>query len=231
MALTRTQPEPGRVPLSRDRVLRAALDYVDAHGLESLSMRKLAAELGVQGMSLYAHVNGKDALLDGLVEAMTSELQLPSPAAESDWRAALREFAASLRDMIHRHPSAASLLSSRHVQPARRLEVLDAYLQLLERVGIPEVRAREVLRAVQVYAQGHGHAEVSWGLYGRDPVVPDDKIARMRWVADMVPRDAPDRLARVALEYCADCDMNRQFQVGLDLMIRGLEAECPRAAG
>jgi AcrR family transcriptional regulator len=227
MALTRKQTTPGRVPLSRDRVLKAALEYVDTHGLESLSIRKLAAELGVQGMTLYTHVDGKDALLDGLVEAMTGELELPSAAADSDWRAALREFAASLRDMIHRHPSAAPLLSSRHVQPARRLEVLDAYLQRLARAGIPEERAREVLRVVQVYAQGHGLAEVSWGLYGPDPVIPGDDVARMRWVADMVPRDAPDHLARVALQFCADCDMHRQFQVGLDLIIRGLEAECP----
>jgi AcrR family transcriptional regulator len=215
------------VPLTRARVLNAALDYVDARGLEALSIRKLAAELGVQGMSLYTHVDGKDALLDGLVEAMTAELELPSPAAAADWRGALREFAASERDMIRRHPSAAPLLNSRHIQPARRLEVIDAYLQVLTRAGFSEERALEVVRVVQVYAEGHALSEVSWGLYSKDPAVPADDIARMRWVADMVPRDAPDKLVRVALRYCADCDMNHQFQVGLDLIINGLQTECP----
>jgi AcrR family transcriptional regulator len=208
-------------------VLKAALDYVDVHGLEALSIRKLAAELGVQGMSLYSHVNGKDALLDGLVEAMTAELALPSPAAATDWREALREFAVTERDMIHRHPSAAPLLNSRHIQPARRLEVIDAYLQALAGAGFGEERALEVVRVVQVYAEGHALAEVSWGLYDKDPAVPADDVARMRWVADMVPRDAPDKLVRVALRYCADCDMNHQFQAGLDLIINGLQTECP----
>lgn len=207
-------------------MLKAALDYVDAHGLEALSIRKLAAELGVQGMSLYTHVDGKDALLDGLVEAMIAELELPSPAT-TDWRRALREFAAAERDMIHRHPSAAPLLNSRHIQPARRLEVIDAYLQVLTRAGFSEERALEVLRVVQVYAEGHALSEVSWGRPGTDPAVPGDDIARMRWVADMVPRDAPDNLVRVALRYCADCDMNHQFQVGLDLIVNGLKTECP----
>jgi AcrR family transcriptional regulator len=231
MAPVSSATPAGRVPLTRARVLKAALDYVDEHGLESLSIRRLAAELGVRGMSLYTHVNGKDALLDGLVEAMTAELEPPSAAAEADWRTALREFAAAERDMIHRHPSAGPLLTSRHIQPAGKLEAVDSYLQVLARAGFGEERALEVVRVVQVYAEGHALAEVSWGLYGKDPVVPGDEVARMRWVAGMVPRDAPDRLVRVALRYCADCDMNRQFEVGLDLIIRGLEAECPGAAG
>lgn len=226
MAVARNDAPAGRVPLTRDRVLRAALAFVDARGLETLSIRKLSAELGVKGMSLYTHVDSKDALLDGLVEAMTSELDLPDPQ-ETDWRAALRQFAASLRDMIHRHPAAAPLLDSRHIQPAHRLEVVDAYLQVLARAGFAEERALEVVRVVQVYAQGHALAEVSWGIAGQDPAIPADDIARMRWVADMIPRDTPDRLVRVGLRYCADCDMDHQFQVGLDLILRGLQAECP----
>ena len=214
--------------LTRERVLRAALDFVDANGLEALSIRKLGAELGVQAMSLYTHVDSKDALLDGLVEAMWQELDLP-PGGEADWREAVRSMASSLRDMIRRHPAAAPLLASRRILPTHALEVLDAYLQVLRRAGFTEDRALEVLRVVQVYAQGHALAEVSWGIRGQDPAIPDDDIARLRWVADMVPRDAPDRLLRTAVQYCARCDMNHQFTVGLDLIIRSLEAECPAA--
>lgn len=98
---------------------------------------------------------------------------------------------------------------------------------MLRQAGFTEDRALEVLRVVQVYAQGHALAEVSWGIPGQDPSMPDDDIARLRWVTDMVPRDAPDRLLRTAVQYCARCDMNHQFQVGLDLIIRGLEPEAP----
>lgn len=225
MAIARDEAPAGRLPLTRKRVLKSALDYVDANGLQALSIRKLGAELGVQGMSLYTHVASKDALLDGLVEAMTDELGMPDPQA-ADWRAALRQFAASLREIIHRHPAAAPLLDSRRIQPAHRLAVVDAYVQALIRAGFSEERALEVVRVIQVYAQGHALAEVSWRV-GQDYEVPADDIARMRWVADMVPRDTPDHLVRVALRYCADCDPDHQFHAGLDLIIRGLEAECP----
>jgi AcrR family transcriptional regulator len=217
---------PGREKLTRDRVLRAALRFVDANGLEALSIRRLGAELGVQGMSLYTHVGSKDALLDGLVEAMSAELEMP-PRQETDWRAALRRFAASLRDLVHRHPAAAPLLASRHILPARTLDVVGAYLRVLRSAGFDARRALEVVGVVQVYAQGHALTEVSWGRPGKDPGVPADDVARLRWVAGMVPRDAPDSALKVALDYCARADMNRQFEAGLDLIIRGIEAEAP----
>src|SRR5215469_18437460 len=81
-----------RPRLTRQRVLRAALDFVDANGMAALSMHKLGAELGVQGMSLYSHVANKDALLDGIVEAMAAEAG-PPPAEGTDWRGALRRLA------------------------------------------------------------------------------------------------------------------------------------------
>src|SRR5258708_21386456 len=83
-----TDPGAARQRLTRDRVLQAALEFVDANGLAALSMHKLGAELGGQGMSLYSHVASKDALLDGIVEAMTREAEMPA-AGETDWRAAL----------------------------------------------------------------------------------------------------------------------------------------------
>src|SRR5260370_30267342 len=78
-----------RERLTRDRVLRAALEFTDAHGLAELSMPKLGAKLGVKGMSLYSHVDGKDGLLDGIVEILSAEAEMP-PAAGLDWRGALR---------------------------------------------------------------------------------------------------------------------------------------------
>lgn len=219
---------PARERLTRERVLRAALEYIDAHGLAALSMQKLGAELGVKGMSLYSHVDGKDALLDGIVELMSAEVEMPC-AASADWRDALRRLARSLREVIRRHPAAAPLLVGRNVMPTRVLEVIDAYLHLLQHAGFPPGRALDVLRTAYVYAQGYAFAEISYTdtASGQRPGWPDDELTRMRRVTQMVPPDAPDHLLRLAMQFCGHCDMDDQFGLGVDLMIRGLEAECP----
>src|SRR5947209_12607310 len=107
-----------RVPLSRERVLDAALRLVDQSGIESLSMRKLGQALGVEAMSLYNHVANKNDLLDGIVDLVLSEFELPS--AEEDWEAAIRKCAISAHDALVRHPWACNLImSSPSVRPAR----------------------------------------------------------------------------------------------------------------
>ena len=115
--------EPSAEPVQplddyRQKVLRAALDFVDANGLAALSMHKLGAELGVQGMSLYSHVASKDALLDGIVEAMTWEAEMP-PADGTDWRDALRHLAGEIRGIILRHPAAAPRSSGTTLRDSR----------------------------------------------------------------------------------------------------------------
>src|SRR5258708_25674068 len=97
---------PARERLTRDRVLRAALEFTDAHGLAELSMPKLGAKLGVRGMSLYSHVDGKDGLLDGIVEIMSAEAEMP-PAAGLDWRGAPRRPPPAPRPGVPPHPAAA----------------------------------------------------------------------------------------------------------------------------
>jgi AcrR family transcriptional regulator len=214
----------GRQRLTREKVLRAALEFVDANGLAALSMHKLGAELGVQGMSLYSHVENKDALLDGIVEAMTWEAEMP-PADGTDWRDALRHLAGEIRGLIRRHPAAAPLLVSRPVMPVRRLEQTDAYVKLLMRAGFAEDRAMDVLRTVVVYAHGYALVEVCFtACAGRGPW-PGDELSQMRRVTDMVPRDAPDHLLRLAMLFCGRCDMDEQFSLGIELMIRGLDGQ------
>jgi AcrR family transcriptional regulator len=213
-----------RERLTREKVLRAALAFVDANGLAALSMHKLGAELGVQGMSLYSHVDSKDALLDGIVEAMTWEAALP-PASDMDWRDALRHLAGEIRGVILRHPAAAPLLVSRRVMPTRRLEQLDAYLAVLTRAGFAEDRALDVLRTVVLYAHGYALAEACFTACARCGPWPEDELGQMRRVAEMVPRDAPDHLLRLALLFCGRCNADEQFSLGVDLMIRGLDGE------
>lgn len=210
-----------RPPLTREQVLRAALDYVDAHGLEALSMNKLGAQLGVRGMSLYGHVASKDALLDGIVEAMWAEVEPPATTGMT-WPEAVRSYAHSLRNMISRHPAAAPLLT-RGMIPARSLEDLDAYRQVLLDGGFTNHNAVQALRAVHVYACGYALAEVSWGGGIVEHHDPDD-LAVLRRVTDLVPRDVPDHLLRLAIDFCCDSDQTDDlFQSGLDLMVQGLE--------
>jgi len=196
-----------RPRLTREKVLKAALEFVDANGLAALSMHKLGAELGVQGMSLYSHVASKDALLDGIVEAMTWEAEMP--AAGMDWRDALRHLAREIRG----------------VMPVRRLEQVDAYVRLLMREGFTEDRAMDVLRTVVVYAHGYALVEACFTRCAECGPWPEDELSQMRRVTEMVPRDAPDHLLRLAMLFCGRCDMDDQFSLGIDLMIRGLDCE------
>ncbi|MGH7920074.1 MAG: TetR/AcrR family transcriptional regulator C-terminal domain-containing protein [Candidatus Dormibacteraceae bacterium] len=214
-----------RAPLNRQRVLRTALDQADAQGLATLSLHRVAAELGVKAMSLYNHVDGKDALLDGLVEVMWTEV--PLPEAGTGWQDALRQLAGDVRRLVHGHPYAAPLLTSRSVIPLRELEVMDAYLSLLQGAGMTEGRAAEILRTLYAYALGFALIEISW-LAGESPDrIEDDEVHWMRRITQMVPDDAPDRLLRVALLMCAGCDMDAQFDLGTELMLRGLEELAP----
>ncbi|MGH2392457.1 MAG: TetR family transcriptional regulator, partial [Candidatus Limnocylindria bacterium] len=96
-----------RVPLSRDRVLRAAIGLADKSGIGSLTMRKLAQELGVEAMTLYYYVANKDDILNGIVDIIEGDIELPSP--EADWKAALRKTAISAHEVLVRHPWAAQL--------------------------------------------------------------------------------------------------------------------------
>ena len=109
-----TQTDPSikpRAPLSRERVLRAALVLADEGGIESLTMRRLGQELQVEAMSLYNHIANKDDILDGIVDLVFSEIAVPSD--EADWKTAMRQRAISARDVLLRHPWATSLMQSR----------------------------------------------------------------------------------------------------------------------
>src|SRR5215208_8433902 len=111
-------PEP-RAPLTRERVLQAALELADQSGIESLTMRKLAQKLGVEAMSLYHYVAKKDDILDGIVDLVISEIALPPQGAE--WKAGIRELALSAHEVLVRHPWACSLMWTTGISPARLL--------------------------------------------------------------------------------------------------------------
>jgi AcrR family transcriptional regulator len=122
-----------RAPLSRERVLRGAVVVADAGGIGSLTIRSLAQELGVKPMSVYHHVANKDEILDGIVDLVFSEIELPS--ADGDWRSEMRRRAISARRVLRRHPWAIGLMESRTTPGPATLRHHDATVGTLRGAG------------------------------------------------------------------------------------------------
>lgn len=210
---------PARTPLSRRQIAQAALDYVDEFGLDAMSMHKLGARLGVQAMSLYNHVEDKADLLNGMVELLWSEMAATEEAP--DWRARLRSMARRIRGTMRAHPAAASLAMTRPILPVGALRIFKSHLEALEEAGFERSRAVETVRAIAGYAFGAALNECYWSCTA---AARTNQLAWLRQVSRMLPSDVPDDLLQVAMEVCGECDLDRSFEHGLDLMVKGLEA-------
>jgi AcrR family transcriptional regulator len=203
---------PGRAPLSRQRVLAAALGYVDEHGLDGLTMHKLAAELGVGDMSLYNHVRNKDDLLTGIGDLVWAEIATGIPPAGDDasW---LRALGYAIRDAPRRHPRALPAVIARAgVFPPAMLE---AIADRLGRDGAAEPDPRLVngIATVTAFALG-------WALAGAPGPAPETELQRIRRVTRALPPDTPDRLVDTAITVCG-ADADAAFATGLDAVING----------
>ncbi|MGH9186266.1 MAG: TetR/AcrR family transcriptional regulator C-terminal domain-containing protein [Acidimicrobiales bacterium] len=209
-----------RARLTRRRVLEAALAYVDEHGLDALTMRKLGAALGVEGTALYNHVQGKDGLLDGLVELLWSEVHAATDTTGS-WQDVLRSSAGATREVVHRHPRIAPLLCSRSVIPLEALQLFAACLAPMEEAGFDREHAGRALCAMTGHAFGYAVMEQCARGPGANGDAPESESQRIRRVAQMLPRDISDDLFEVGLAICC-CDTSAQFEAGVDLIIAGL---------
>jgi AcrR family transcriptional regulator len=202
------------VGLSRHQILETALKYIDAHGPEALSMHKLGAELGVKGMSLYNHVANKGDVLDGVVEVLWSQVETAAPA-EGDACEALRSLARAIRMVMLRHSNAAPLIISRQVMPEPALRIVQSHQHALAADATTGVDAYAILRTITSYAMGTALAQIGWGSGG---------IGCAPAVSDLLRPGTPDELAAVAEVFCGQSDYDAQFELGLDLMLRGLSA-------
>lgn len=199
-----------RAPLSRPRILQAALTYIDEHGLDVLSMHKLGAALGVKGMSLYNHVANKDDVLDGVVELLWSKIEDAAPA-RSDWRDGFRAYAHAVRDVMLRHPNAAPLIMSQSIMPAPALRLIKTLITAATASGLPEQEAYALLRTISSYALGTALAEASW-RGGNPGCAPS--------VSDLLRPGTPEELAGVAEVFCGQSNQDQEFELGLHLMLR-----------
>jgi AcrR family transcriptional regulator len=224
MASRRRPPPPPRAPLSRERVLRAALSLADDAGLEGVTMRALGQRLQVEAMSLYKHVRDKDDVLDGLIELVFDEVLRPTPGMP--WREAMRGRARSLRQVILRHPWAATLIESRVTPGPARLRHHESVLRALRDDGFSVGLAYSAFLTLDSYIYGYVMQEVSWPF---DADERDDVVEELRpaFSADDHPRMLEVMAwvqARAAGPGAGTGDgRDADFGFGLELILDGLE--------
>ena len=223
-----TQPDPDaapRTPLTRQRVLRAAVALADRGGVGALSMRKLAQELGVEAMSLYHHVANKDDILDGIVDVVFGEIELPT--GEAGWEAAMRRRSVSAREALRRHPWAIGLMESRRSPGPANIRHHDAVLGVLRNAGFPVELAAHAYSLLDSYIYGFALQEASLPFH-----TPEETAEVAQEIMAAFPADDYPHLAEIATEHVLQpgYDYGNEFLYGLDLILDGL-ARARAAAG
>jgi len=208
-----------RAPLSRDRVLRAAVALADTSGISALSMRKLGEALGVEAMSLYNHVASKGDLLDGMIDIVFSEIDLPS--GDGDWRAAMRRRAISARQVLRRHRWAIGLMESRTSPGPATLRHHDAVLGCLRRGGFSVELTAHAYSLLDSYIYGFALQEASL------PFGTGEEAARVaEEISGQFASGQYPYLTEMAMEHVVQSgyDYGDEFETGLDLILDALQA-------
>ena len=205
-----------RTPLSRERVLRAAVTFADEGGIGSLSMRKLGEVLGVEAMSLYNHVASKDELLDGMVDLVFGEIDLP--AAGAPWKTAMRQRAASARQALARHRWAIGLMESRTSPGPATLRHHDAVIGSLREAGFTVEMAAHAFSVLDSYTYGFALQEAS---------LPFETAEQTAELAEMIMAQFPAgqyrHLAELTVTHVLQPGYGDEYDFGLDLILDGLE--------
>jgi AcrR family transcriptional regulator len=215
-----------RVPLSRERVLRAAVAIADATGIGSLTMRSLAHELGVKPMALYYHVANKEEILDGIVDLVFSEIELPS--AGSEWRSEIIRRAESARRVLRRHPWAIGLMESRKTPGPETLRHHDATIGTLRAAGFSVEMTAHAYALLDSYIYGFALQEISLPFEGPETVV---EVAEP--MLQQFPADAYPHFVEMATEYILKpgYDFGNEFEFGLGVIMDALTRSLPDDSG
>jgi AcrR family transcriptional regulator len=199
--------------LTRERILATALAVIDADGLAQLSMRRLAAELGVEAMSLYNHVPSKAALLEGVAGLVLSEIQVPGPEA-GDWRERLRGGARAMRRACLAHPEAVMLLLAQPLRSPEAMRPIETALRTLRAAGLGDTATVYAFHTLTGFVFGHVLQE----LHG--PFARPDGGPHAHQVL------APEQFPAVCAlgELAAGRDLEAEFEFGLTAVLDGLAA-------
>ncbi|MDX6414952.1 MAG: hypothetical protein QOH23_2362 [Gaiellaceae bacterium] len=209
-----------RTPLTRARVLDAAIALADAGGIEAVTMRKLAQELGVEAMSLYNHVANKDDLVDATVDRVVSEIELP--AAAGDWEAAIRTCALSAHDAFRRHPWACGLAmgpGSMPTSPTPRMRYMEWLLATLREAGFAPELAYHAYHALDSHILGF----TLWELGHSMPAGEDLGDLAATFLRTLPVDEFPYLVEHVQQHLAPRDDAVSGFEYGLDLILDGLK--------
>jgi AcrR family transcriptional regulator len=200
---------PPRAPLTRSRIARAAVEIVDRDGLEALSMRRLGAELGVEGMAIYRHFPNKAAVLAGIVEVLLAELVIPPPS-NVPWQLVFREVSSAYRALLLRHPHAVPLFAALPLTDPSAARAAGAVMALLRGAGFDAQTAFNTLATITSYVIGMVQWEVGTAPFRAEGAEPF-----------ALPADADPYLVELMPQLASgDCD--EAFEFGLDVIVRGL---------
>ncbi|WP_066940794.1 TetR/AcrR family transcriptional regulator [Microtetraspora fusca] len=207
-------------PLSRGRVLEAAIRVADRGGVEAITMRRVAQELGVEAMSLYHHVPNKDAILDGVVDMVFAAIELPGAECD-DWRDAIRARASSARAVLSRHSWALGLMDSRRNPGPATLRHHNAVLGVLREAGFTLPMAAHAVSLIDSYIGGFVLQEASLPV-----TTPDDVEAVADGILGHLPTGELPYLREMIVDHALQpgYDHTSEFGYGLDLILDALEA-------
>ena len=206
--------EPTRIPLNRQRIIEAAVEFADANGLETLSMRKLGAELGVEAMSLYNHVRNKEDIHVGMIDYVFGSI--PLPADDLEWQQALRSLATALMDTFTSHTWAISLKSTNNHMGVGMLIFMERLIKILHDAGFNDEDTHHALQMLGSHAFGYAFQQAT------APDSVDDERENLHTMLGEVG----DRFPHVTqmAPYLVACDFNTEYAFGLDIIIDGLSA-------
>jgi AcrR family transcriptional regulator len=211
-----------RTPLTRERIVDAALRLMDAEGLEAVTMRRVAREVGVEAMSLYHHVRDKDDLLQAVCDRVMAGFDFPEEGG--DWATRCKAGARSWRRLLQAHPDVMRLFAETHGPSPSSPESLrptEYALGLLREGGLSDRDTVQAFHAFGGYIQGFVMME-GGAINGTDPETHERFAAQ-------VPAEVFPVLSAVG-RYFAECHADEQFEFGLDLMLRGLQARVAAAS-
>jgi AcrR family transcriptional regulator len=208
-----------KAPLNLERALQVALVVADDDGLEAVTMRRLARELGVEAASLYHHVNGKNQILDGLVDIVAAEIARPMPT--TDWRAAISERAHNTRAGLRRHPWAVSLMASRTTPGPATLGLLETGIRCFREGGFSVPQAAHAISVVDSYVHGFVLQEVNL------PFRDESELAAMTGaIMETFPGSEFPYLFELTVEHVLKpgYDYGKEFDSGLKVVLDGVAA-------
>lgn len=209
-----------REPLTKERILRAAVALADEGGVESLSMRRIAQQLGVVPMALYKHVANKDEMLDGMVDVVVGEIDPPLEGA--DWKTAIRERVLSARRVLLRHPWASRVIESRTTPTPTVIGYMDEMIGILRKGGFSVDLTHHSMHAMG--SRALGFSQELFDDTPEDPpeiqaIAAQEMAEAFPYISEMAAAISHDDASVVG----QGCDDQFEFEFALDLMLDGLE--------